>query len=141
MAKRKKRPSRYAKSLPTAQQKEFIDNYLADRKKNATQAAIKAGYSKASASTQASQLLKKPYVQEYLEEREAELRQGLQEEFFFDALEARKVMYRIMNDEEARDVDRLNAAKEFLDRAGFKATERVDLSGGVDIKVGWFDGD
>lgn len=33
---------------PTRQQKLFVDNYLKNRKKNQTQAAVEAGYSSAS---------------------------------------------------------------------------------------------
>ena len=110
----------------TEQQKLFIDMYLAGRKKNATKAAIEAGYSEKSASSQASQLLNNTKVLEYLKEREVALTQELQQEFLFDALEARKVMYKIMTDEESRDTDKINAAKDFLDRAGFKATEKVE---------------
>lgn len=42
-------------------------NYLKNRKKNQTQAVIEAGYSPASASSQAYQLLQNPIVLEYLE--------------------------------------------------------------------------
>lgn len=115
------------------QQKDFIDQYLRLRKKNATQAAILAGYSEKTASSQASQMLKNPKVLEYLKEREDAISKELREEFVFDALEARKVMYSIMNDEEAKDNDRINAAKDFLDRAGFKPKEEVKVSGALGI--------
>ena len=88
------------------QQKLFIDEYLRLRKKNATRAAINAGYSEKSASSQAYQLLQNPAVLKYLDEREALIIQELQQEFMFDAIEARKVMYRIMKDQEAEDRDR-----------------------------------
>lgn len=121
----------------TRQQKLFIDEYLRLRKKNATQAAINAGYSKKSASSQAYQLLQNPRVLEYLEEREMAIIKELQEEFIFDAIEARKVMQEIMNDEFAEDKDKINVAKDFLDRAGFKPTDRVEHSGDLSIKVEW----
>ena len=119
----------------TKQQKLFIDEYLKLRKSNATQAAINAGYSPRSASSQASQLLNNPKVLKYLEEREKAIIQELQEEFMFDALEARKVMYEIMKNPMADDRDRLNAAKDFLDRAGFKPTDRVDIEGNVGVTI------
>lgn len=115
------------------QQKEFVDQHLRLRKKNATQAAILAGYSEKTASSQASQLLKNPKVLEYLKEREDALTKELREEFVFDALEARKVMYEIMNNEKAKDNDRISAAKDFLDRAGFKPKEEVKVSGALGI--------
>lgn len=45
-------------------QKRFCDEYLIDR--NATQAAIRAGYSKKTASVQSFDLLRKPNIQHYL---------------------------------------------------------------------------
>ncbi len=116
----------------TEQQKQFVLEYLKLRKANQTQAAINAGYSEKTASSQASQLLKNPKVQEFLKEEENKLAEDLRQEFIFDALEARKVMYRIMNNEGAKDSDRLSAAKDFLDRAGFKATEKVSVSANGD---------
>lgn len=112
------------------QQKVFVDEYLKLRK-NATQAAIIAGYSEKSASSQSSQLLKNPKVLDYLKAREKLLEQEFREEFVFDALEAKKVMYSIMKDDKAKDSDRLNAAKDFLDRAGFKSKQKIELSGSV----------
>lgn len=119
----------------TRQQKLFVDEYLRLRKSNATQAAINAGYSPKTASSQASQLLNNPKVLKYLEERERAIAQELQEEFIFDAIEARKVLYEIMKDPEARDMDRINAAKDFLDRAGFKPTEKIALNADVGIQI------
>lgn len=115
------------------QQKEFVKEYLKLRKKNATQAAINAGYSSRTASSQASQLLKNPKVVDYLDEQEKAIDRELRQEFVFDALEARKVMNDIMNDESAKDSDRITAAKDFLDRAGFKPQEKIEVSGGLNI--------
>jgi phage terminase small subunit len=108
---------------PTRQQKLFIDEYLKLRKKNATQAAINAGYSKKSASSLAYQLLQNPSVLEYLEIKEKLLDKELKQEFFFDAVEARKVLSEIVSNEDSKDADRINAAKDLLDRAGYKAVD------------------
>lgn len=116
----------------TDQRKLFVDEYLKLRCKNARQAAINVGYSPKSAQSQASQILKIPEVQKYLEERKKALQQDLREEFFFDALEARAIMYQIMKDSEAENKDRLSAAKDFLDRAGFKAPEKMEIKGHLD---------
>lgn len=112
----------------TEQQKLFVDEYLKLRKTNATQACINAGYSEKSASSQASQLLKNPRVMEYLDERERQLQDELKQAFFFDALEARKVLFNIMKNPEARDRDRIICAKDLLDRAGYKPTENVQVT-------------
>ena len=51
----------------TAKQKRFCDEYLIDM--NATQAAIRAGYSAKTAYAIGQENLKKPVVKEYIEER------------------------------------------------------------------------
>lgn len=119
----------------TSQQKLFIDEYLRMRKSNQTQAAINAGYSPRTASSQSSQLLKNPKVAEYLKARESEIEADLRQEFMFDALEARKVMNEIMNNPDSKDSDRISAAKDFLDRAGFKPVDKQEttLHGELDI--------
>ena len=54
----------------TAKQKRFCDEYLIDL--NATQAAIRAGYSKNYANTNASKLLQITTIKQYIDERMAE---------------------------------------------------------------------
>lgn len=54
----------------TAKQQRFCDEYLIDL--NATQAAIKAGYSAKTAKVIGSENLTKPNIKEYIEERMAE---------------------------------------------------------------------
>ena len=54
----------------TEKQKRFCDEYLVDL--NATQAAIRAGYSKKTARAIANENLTKPYIKEYIESRMAE---------------------------------------------------------------------
>ena len=56
----------------TEKQKRFCDEYLIDL--NATQAAIRAGYSKNSARTQAADNMAKPYIKEYIDARLEEKR-------------------------------------------------------------------
>ena len=113
----------------TEQKKLFVEEYLRLRCKNATKAAIAAGYSEKSASAQASQLLKNDEVSVYLEQRKNEIAQALQQEFIFDALEARQIMHDIMKNPEAADRDRIAVARDFLDRAGFKPSDEVKVSG------------
>lgn len=115
----------------TEQKQQFIEEYLKLKCKNATKAAIAAGYSEKSASAQASQLLKNCEVADYLKKRKAELAQELRDEFIFDALEAKKEMYRIMVDPNADNRDKITIARDFLDRAGFKPGEEVKLSGSI----------
>jgi phage terminase small subunit len=109
----------------------FVDEYIKLRCKNAKQAAINAGYSPKTAQSQSSQILKDSNVQEYLKQRKSEISQELKQEFIFDALEARGVMYSIMTNPEAADRDKIAVAKDFLDRAGFKPMDEVKVSGNV----------
>lgn len=115
----------------TDQKKLFVDEHIRLRCKNATQAAINAGYSVKSASAQASQLLKNSEVSEYLKKRKDEIKTELQQEFLFDALEAREIMYEIMNDPEASDKNKITVCKDFLDRAGFKPEDNVVVNGNI----------
>lgn len=120
---------------PTRQQKLFVDNYLKLRKKNQTQAAVDAGYSPKSASSQAYQLLQNPIVLEYLEKREKQLEKELKREFFFDAIDARQVLSDIINNPESKDADRINAAKDLLDRAGYKAVDVHEIQANVNTNA------
>ena len=115
----------------TEQNIQFIEEYLKNKCKNATKAAIAAGYSEKTASSQASMLLKHPDVSEYLKKRKNEMAQALRDEFIFDALEAKKEMYKIMIDPNADNRDKITIARDFLDRAGFKPGEEVKLSGSI----------
>lgn len=59
----------------TAKQMRFCDEYLIDL--NATQAAIRAGYSKKTAGVIGTENLQKPYIKEYIEKRLAEKEDAL----------------------------------------------------------------
>lgn len=120
-------------------QKKFAYEYW--QSGNGTQAAIKAGYSEKTAYSQASRLLKKDEIQKKITEHEEESRTLLQQQFARDAIEARKIMFNIMEDGDAPENVRLSAAKDFLDRAGFKPVEKqeVDNTGDLGIKVVWVD--
>ena len=59
----------------TAKQQMFCDEYLIDM--NATQAAIRAGYSKKTARSIGQENLTKPYIRAYIEKRMAEKEEAL----------------------------------------------------------------
>ena len=59
----------------TAKQQRFCDEYLVDL--NATQAAIRAGYSKKTAKAIGSENLTKPDIKEYIDQRMAEKEKAL----------------------------------------------------------------
>ena len=120
-----------------ARQRKFAQEYWATG--NGTQSAIKAGYSEKTAHVQASNLLKHPKIQKLIKELEEESRALLQQQFARDAIEARKIMFNIMRDDDAPENVRLSAAKDFLDRAGYKPTEDMNIhsTGDMGITVEW----
>lgn len=59
----------------TAKQQRFCDEYLIDL--NATQAAIRAGYSKKTAGSISTENMQKPLIKEYIEKRMAEKEKNL----------------------------------------------------------------
>lgn len=108
----------------TEQRKQFVHEYIKLNCKNQRQAAINAGYSAKSAAQQASELLKNSEVQEYLQKQKSALIRRIQEELVFSASEAVSTVYGIMVDKDAKDADRLKAAFDILDRAGFRPDDR-----------------
>lgn len=112
----------------TERQRRFVDEYLILKGRNGTQAAINAGYSKKTAYSIACENLKKHEIQEYLAKRKKELEEELRQALFFDALEAREVMEEILKKPEAQDKDKLTAARDFLDRAGFGPVQRQEVT-------------
>ncbi|NEU27029.1 terminase small subunit [Paenibacillus polymyxa] len=101
----------------------FVQEYL--RHNNITAAAKAAGYSEKSAHVQGSRMLKNDKVKQYLNKNEQNLNRDLREMFVADAVKAYEVMKDIMNDPTAQHKDRLSAAKDLLDRAGYKATDKI----------------
>ena len=108
----------------TEQRKRFVEEYVRLRCKNQQQAAINAGYSPKSAAQQACDLLKSPEVQEYLQKQKSALIRRIQEELVLSASDAVSTVYDIMKDADARDADRLKAAFDILDRAGFRPEDK-----------------
>jgi len=101
----------------------FVQEYL--RSSNITAAAKAAGYSEATAYSQGSRLLKNVKIQQYLNKNKQNLNRDLREMFAADAVEAYNVLKEIMNSPGATDKDRLVAARDLLDRAGYKPTDKV----------------
>lgn len=123
----------------TDKQSSFVDEYLKDY--NATQAAIRSGYSERTASTSGYKNIKKVEIQEEIEKRQEASRKLLQQRFSTDAERARVIMFDIMDSPDSPPAVRLNAAKDFLDRAGFKPVDKqdVNLNGGIEVEVSWID--
>lgn len=101
----------------------FVTEYI--KSGNATQSAILAGYSEKTAYSQGSRLLKNGEVQQYLNKTKQNLNRDLRQIFAEDAVEAYGVLKMIMLKEDALDKDRIAAAKDILDRGGYKPVERL----------------
>lgn len=82
----------------TAKQKRFCDEYLIDL--NATQAAIRAGYSKKTARAIGNENLTKPDIQEYIEKRMAEK----EKELIADQDEVMKYLTAVMRREHKESI-------------------------------------
>lgn len=82
----------------TEKQKRFCDEYLTDL--NATQAAIRAGYSEKTARQTAAENMSKPYIKEYLDKRMAEKEKSL----IADQDEVMKYLTAVMRREKTESV-------------------------------------
>jgi phage terminase small subunit len=109
----------------------FVTEYI--KSGNATQAAIAAGYSEKTAYSQGSRLLKNVEVQQYLNKTEQNLNRDLRQIFAEDAVEAYQVLRKIMLNDAAMDKDRITAARDILDRGGYKPVDKsvVDMNSEV----------
>ncbi len=135
----------------TAKQQRFCDEYLIDL--NATQAAIRAGYSEKTAGVIANENLKKPYIQEYIEQRMAEK----DKELIADQDEVLKYLTSVLRGETLSEVvvventgdfsskarrvekapdekERLKAAELLGKRYGLY-TDKVDVEGAIPVVI------
>lgn len=102
----------------------FVTEYIKNGG-NGTNAAIAAGYSEKSAYSQASRLLKSVEVQQYLNNTQQNVNKDLRLLFADHAVNAFNVLLEVMNDPEAQNKDKLVAARDLLDRAGYKPVDKV----------------
>lgn len=123
--------NQYDNELTEAQQK-FADYYI--ELNNATQAAIKAGYSEKSAYSQASRLLKNDKVKEYLDHLKAERREFVQNELAKYAKEAVKMLFDLAQNADSENV-RAIALKDIMDRSGYKPVEKRENANEMSGKI------
>jgi phage terminase small subunit len=117
----------------TAKQEAFAIEYLKD--KNATQAAIRAGYSKKTAYSIGCEMLRKPEIQEIIrtEQEKAAASASLTIE------DIAKNLKEIAANPLAKDSDRIRAY-ELLGKYLGMFTERVEMKGQIDTAVTKLDG-
>ena len=133
----------------TLKQQRFIDEYIISG--NATQAAIKAGYSKRTAKQTGTENLAKPYLKAELDRRNAEI----QSQKTADMTEVMEYLTSVMRGEQTESVatskgvyndipvtakDRIKAAELIGKRHGAWTDKKV-ISGDVQIDVGMGDYD
>jgi phage terminase small subunit len=113
----------------TPKQKAFCDFYLISL--NATEAAIKAGYSKKTASVIGNENLNKPYIADYIQSRLAERENG-RIASLDDVLE---FLTESMHDEDSKRSDRIRAAELLGKRyAAFTDNSNQNVNLGVTIE-------
>lgn len=131
----------------TIKQKKFADEYIISG--NATQAAIKAGYSKKTARFTGAENLTKPNIKSYIDER----MKKLEEEAIADQTEVLKYLTRVLRDEEKEEVlvnvgnfeqeiqpmkvstkDKIKAA-ELLGKRYGSWTDKIDINSTEGIKI------
>lgn len=100
----------------------FVQEYL--RSSNITAAAKAAGYAEGSAHVQGSRMLKNDKIQRYLNKKEQNLNRDLRELFVEQASMAFKTMVDLAQNSPQDNV-RYSAAKDILDRAGYKPVDKV----------------
>lgn len=115
-----------------AKQRAFVAEYMKD--KNATQAAIRAGYSEKTARSIGSENLTKPYIAEAI----AELEKETQEKCGITAEIIVKRINQIAEDPDTSARDRLKA-NELLGKHIGMFTDKVELKGQIDTSVSKLD--
>ena len=133
----------------TQKQLRFIDEYIISG--NATQAAIKAGYSKKTAAVTATENLRKPNIKAEIEKRNAEI----QSEKTADMTEVMEYLTSVMRGEQTESVatskgvfpgvevsakDRIKAA-ELIGKRNGAWTDKKEINGDLSIEIGMGDYD
>jgi phage terminase small subunit len=118
----------------TDKQKKFAEIYV--EISCGHRAALQAGYAEVGASQEAYRLLRNPRVKEYIEELDKERRERLQNRLAAMAEKAAEMVFELAMNAESESV-RLTALRDILDRAGYKATDKVEqkneLSGRIEF--------
>jgi phage terminase small subunit len=110
--------------IKTNKQKKFVDEYLIDL--NATQAAIRAGYSKKTAGQIGTENLFKPYIKEAIQKRQEKdsIKAGITREEIIEDLRNIKDQFK----GEKKYPPHAMRAIEILNKMlGFNATEKTEL--------------
>jgi phage terminase small subunit len=116
----------------TDKQKKFAEIYV--EISSGHRAALQAGYAEVGASQEAYRLLRNPRVKEYIEELDKERRERLQSRLATMAEKAAEMVFQLAMAAESESV-RLTALRDILDRAGYKATDKVEQKNELSGKI------
>lgn len=108
----------------TLKQKKFCEYYVASG--NATQSAIKAGYSQKTAEMISSENLRKPYIIEYIKD----LTKPSEDKRIADMQEIRQFWTNVVRNEEEDMKDRLKAS-EYIAKTNGAFIDKVDVNANV----------
>ena len=111
-----------SKETLTNKQKRFCEEYIRDW--NGTRAAIAAGYSKATAKQQASQLLDKTLLSDFIQKLQEDFQKQAKISFLSQVDDIRE----IITDEETTNREKMDGIKELNKMFGFYATEKKDIN-------------
>jgi phage terminase small subunit len=117
----------------TAKQEAFAIEYLKD--KNATQAAIRAGYSAKTARSIACEMLARPDVQEFVRAKQEEAVKNAEITVDWIVEQYKEIAQNVL----AKDADKLHALDSLGKYIGM-FTERVEMKGQIDTAVTKLDG-
>lgn len=112
----------------TQKQKLFADYYI--QNPNATEAAIKAGYSKKTARQIATENLAKPYILQYVKSRNKEL----ESERIADMKEVKEFWTNTFRDKDVEMKDRLKAS-EYIAKTNGAFLDKVEHTGDLGLNV------
>lgn len=107
-----------------ARQKAFCEYYVASG--NATEAAMKAGYSETYSKTRTNVLLHNVEICRYVKE----LQEKAKSNRIMTAIERREVLTKMILKEETKDTDRLKAV-DILNKMDGEYTQKVEVNGNI----------
>jgi len=110
----------------TVKQRRFADYYIGSG--NATESAIKAGYSKRTATETGYENLRKPHIAKYIHDKN----EAIASDRIADMQEVKEFWTNTMRDEEADLRERLKAS-EHIAKTNGAFLDRVEHSGTIDI--------
>jgi len=116
----------------TAKQQRFADYYI--QTGNATESAIKAGYSKKTARSIGQENLTKPDIAKYIEE----VNKKLEDERIAGMKEIKEFWTSMFRNEIAEDKDRLKAS-EYLAKTNGAFLDKVEHSGNMEVNNAFAD--